>query len=123
MQIGKSSSKTNCTIRKRIKLKELKIKVYKVYRYLKDIEKPIKNQELVAVEYGKDIYDVMDRLIEVINDNALGLEKYQKGYEAATSTPGNINICDGEFYFTAILMPKSGALNELIDYGVIEENE
>ncbi len=40
----------------------------KVYRSLGDLDKQVKKHTLIAVEYGKDIYDVTPALVKVVTD-------------------------------------------------------
>ena len=94
---------------------------YKVFRTLSTIDRDVTKHELVAVEYGKDIYDVTDRLIKAVNDDAGSLEKYWKGFTASTDAP---EPADGERYdycMTAVLEPDYGEKNDLLEYGVTEE--
>ena len=39
---------------------------YLLYRSFGNLDKDVKKHELVAVEYGKDIYDVTDALIPLL---------------------------------------------------------
>ena len=103
------------------------MKKYKVYRSFGKIEDQIKKHELVAIESGKDIYDATDRLIKAVCDDAAGLEKYQKGFSAYAYAPKPVEefqkVKRYEYYLTAVLSPDFGEENDLIEYGVIEEDE
>ena len=46
---------------------------YLLYRSFGNLDKDVKKHELVAVEYGKDIYDVTDALIKAAADDLAGL--------------------------------------------------
>ena len=51
---------------------------YLLYRSFGNLDKDVKKHELVAVEYGKDIYDVTDALIKAAADDLAGLSEYDK---------------------------------------------
>lgn len=53
------------------------MKKYRVFRAVLGLDKAVKHHELVAVEYGKNIYSVTNRLIKAVSEDAEGLEKYQ----------------------------------------------
>lgn len=50
---------------------------YLLYRSFGNLDKDVKKHELVAVEYGKDIYDVTDALIKAAADDLAGLSEYE----------------------------------------------
>ena len=52
------------------------MKKYRVFRAVFGLDKAVKHHELVAVEYGKNIYSVTNRLIKAVSEDAEGLEKY-----------------------------------------------
>ena len=55
---------------------------YLLYRSFGNLDMDVKKHELVAVEYGKDIYDVTDALIKAAADDLAGMPEYEK-YETA----------------------------------------
>ena len=55
---------------------------YLLYRSFGNLDQDVKKHELLAVEYGKDIYDVTDALIKAAADDLAGLPEYEK-YETA----------------------------------------
>jgi hypothetical protein len=75
----------------------------------------------IAVEYGENILAVTDTLIEAIKEDALGLDKYQKGFTASVYAPEEEN--DGLFAYTmtAALEPAYGEQNDLVYYGIVVE--
>ena len=103
------------------------MKKYKVFRAVSGIGENVNGHELIAVEYGKDVYDATDRLIKAAKDDALGLDKYQKGFSAAVYAPRLLEDCNEDNQYTysimAVLCPEYGEENDLIDYGIIEEDE
>ena len=103
------------------------MKKYKVFCSFGAIDKGIKKHELVAVENGKDIYEATDRLIKAVRDDALGMEKYQRGYTAAVYPPTEVEyfreVKRYEYYIRAILQPDHGPKNDVIEYGIVEEDE
>lgn len=99
---------------------------YKVFRSFGVVDRDVNKHELVAVEYGDDIYEVTDQLIQAVNDDASGLPQFQKGFTAKTEAPEPIDynirrVKRYQYYMVAILMPDYGDHNELIEYGIIEE--
>ena len=46
---------------------------YLLYRSFGNLDQDVKKHELLAVEYGKDIYDVTDALIKAAADDLAGL--------------------------------------------------
>ena len=56
---------------------------YLLYRSFGNLDKDIKKHELVAVEYGKDIYEVTDALIKAAADDLAGMPEYEKFETAA----------------------------------------
>ena len=46
---------------------------YVLYRSFGSIDKDVRKHELVAVEYGKDIYEVTDALIKAAADDLAGM--------------------------------------------------
>lgn len=61
---------------------------YLLYRSFGNLDKDVKKHELVAVEYGKDIYDVTDALIKAAADDLAGLSEYEKYETAAFARSG-----------------------------------
>ena len=74
---------------------------YLLYRSFGNLDKDVKKHELVAVEYGKDIYDVTDALIKAAADDLAGLSDEMTG----------------------IVYPTHADKNILIDFGIVEEAE
>lgn len=101
------------------------MKKYQVYRSLVKLDKDVKKHELIAVEYGKDIYAVTDALINAVRNDAIGLEKYQKFYDAQVYEPepvdGQVRVKRYAYVMMAVLAPEYGEKNDIIDYGITEE--
>ena len=51
---------------------------YKVYRSLGDLDKQVKKHTLIAVEYGKDIYDVTPALVKAVTDELINSPEYHR---------------------------------------------
>ena len=99
---------------------------YKLYRSFGGLDKDVKKHELVAVEYGKDIYDVTDALIKAAADDLAGMPDYEK-YETAAFAPEPVKdfrrVKRYDYEMTGIVYPTHADKNILIDYGIIEEAE
>ena len=99
---------------------------YKLYRSFGNLDKDVKKHELVAVEYGKDIYDVTDALIKAAVDDLAGMPDYEK-YETAAFAPEPVKdfrrVKRYDYEMTGIVYPTHADKNILIDYGIIEEAE
>lgn len=101
------------------------MKKFKVFRSLGKVDENVRKHELVAVEYGKDIHAVTDKLIKAINADATGLPQFEKGYTAYSMAPEETHssrrVKRYQYYVTAVLEPDFGSQNELIEYGIVEE--
>ena len=92
---------------------------YILYRSFGSIDKDVRKHELVAVEYGKDIYEVTDALIKAAADDLAGMPEYEN-CETAAFAPEPVK----EFRrVTGIVYPKYAEKNVLIEYGIVEESE
>ena len=105
------------------------MKKYILYRSLDVIDAEYDGQapvdldghELVAIEYGEDIYVVSGALLKAAREDAGELEKYQRGFTAAAFDPEPIQHSRYSYHITAVLYPEYGEQNDLIEYGVVEE--
>ena len=102
------------------------MKKYRVYRSLGKLDKAVRKHELIAVEYGENVFDATDRLIKAVSDDAGSLEKYRNGnWRASAYAPMPVesfrNVKRYDYEMTAILYPDFGEKNDLIEYGIIEE--
>lgn len=99
---------------------------YQVFRSFGNLDKDVKKHELVAVEYSDNIHAITDTLIKVVSEDAAGLEKYQKGYTASAyapePVPSHMRVKRYAYIIEAIMQPDYGEKNEIIEYGVTEEN-
>lgn len=103
------------------------MKKYKVFRSFGKVDEDIRKHELVAVEYGENIDVVTDKLVEVINEDATGLPQYQTGFHCVADGPERIDsttrhVKRYQYVMTAILGPNYGETNDLLEYGIIEED-
>ena len=98
---------------------------YTVYRSFGTIDRDIKKHIVVAVEYGKDIYEVTDALIKAVCEDALSIDKYQQWYTASAFAPEAVEdfrrVKRYPYCITAVLSPDIGDKNDLIEYGIIEQ--
>lgn len=100
---------------------------YLLYRALGEhIERDVKKHELIAVEYGKDIYEVGDALIKDVVDDLGGLPEYEK-CEVAAYAP-ELRPTDGKarryrYEMTGIICPPNAKKNIIIGFGIVEEKE
>lgn len=99
---------------------------YLLYRSFGNLDKDVKKHELVAVEYGKDIYDVTDALIKAAADDLAGLSEYEK-YETVAFAPERTKDFRKTkryaYEMTGIVYPTHADKNILIDFGIVEEAE
>ena len=101
---------------------------YLLYRSFGNLDKDVKKHELVAVEYGKDIYDVTDALIKAAADDLAGMPEYEK-FETAAYAPEPVKdfrrVRRYAYEMMGIVYPTHGDKNILIDYTLLTmlENE
>ncbi len=102
------------------------MKKYKVFRSFGKLDEDVRKHELVAVEYGPDIFTVTDEIIKAVESDAVGIEKYQKGYTALAYTLEPVadvfRVTRYSYVISAVLAPEYGEFNDIIDYGIIEED-
>lgn len=99
---------------------------YLLYRSFGNLDKDVRKHELVAVEYGKDIYAVTDALIKAAADDLAGMPEYEK-FETAAFAPEPIRefrrVRRYAYEMTGIVYPTHADKNILIDFGIVEESE
>lgn len=99
---------------------------YILYRSFGNLDKDVKKHELVAVEYGQDIYAVTDALVKAAADDLAGMPEYEK-FETAAFAPEPIKdsrrVKRYAYEMTGIVYPTHGDKNILIDFGIVEEAE
>lgn len=99
---------------------------YILYRSFGNLDKDVRKHELVAVEYGQDIYAVMDALIKAAADDLAGMPEYEK-FETAAFAPEPIKdfrkVKRYAYEMTGIVYPTHADKNILIDFGIVEEAE
>ena len=97
---------------------------YILYRSFGNLDKDVKKHELVAVEYGQDIYSVTDALIKAAADDLAGMPEYEK-FETAAFAPEPIKdfrkVKRYAYEMTGIVYPTHADMNILIDFGIVEE--
>lgn len=99
---------------------------YLLYRSFGDLDRDVKKHELVAVEYGNDIYEVTDALIRAVSDDLSRMPEYEK-YETSAFAPEQVRefrkVKRYQYEMTGIVYPTYAEKNILIDYGIKEEPE
>lgn len=99
---------------------------YKLYRSFGDLNKQIKQHVLVAVEYGKDIYDATPALIRAVNDELSNSPEYDKcdtWADAPEGIPSHFAVKRYDYWMRGVVSPPNAPENILIDFGVIETGE
>lgn len=96
---------------------------YILYRAPHGLDKNVRQHELIAVEYGKNIFDVTDALIRAAADDLAGLPEYT-GCETAAMAPEPIEsfrrVKKYQYEMLGIVYPTKGKENFLVDFGIVE---
>lgn len=99
---------------------------YTLYRSFGNLDKQVKKHIPVAVEYGKDIYDVTDALVRDVTDDLAETPEYA-GCDTTAYAPESIGcsrrVKRYKYELLGIVLPPNAPENVLIDYGVIETAE
>lgn len=99
---------------------------YLLYRSLGNLDKDVKKHQLVSVEYGCDIFDVSDALIQAASDELAESPEY-KGCQTAAYAPEPLKefrrVTRYQYEMMGIVYPPHGDKNILIDFGVVETEE
>ena len=97
---------------------------YKVYRSLGDLDKQVTKHTLIAVEYGKDIYDVTPALVKAVTDELMNSPEYDK-CDAWANAPEEIGsfrrVKRYNYEMLGVVSPPNAPENILIDFGIVEE--
>lgn len=96
---------------------------YNLYRSFGDLNKQIKQHTLVAVEYGKDIFDVTPALIRAVNDELSNSPEYEKCHtwaNAPEDIPSFFKVKRYDYMIRGVVSPPNAPENILIDFGIIE---
>lgn len=99
---------------------------YKLYRSFGDLNKQIKQHTLVAVEYGKDIFDVTPALIRAVNDELSNSPEYEKCHtwaNAPEDIPSLFKVKRYDYMIRGVVSPPNEPENILIDFGIIETDK
>lgn len=89
----------------------------------------INKHELIAVEYGKDIYSVTDTLIKAVTDDLNSTEEYSKcdNFAYPPKYIDNIGVKADRskytYFISGIVSPVYAKENTVVYYGVTETNE
>ena len=96
---------------------------YILYRAPHGLDKNVRQHELIAIEYGKNIFDVTDSLIRAAADDLAGLPEYA-GCETAAMAPEPIEsfrrVKKYQYEMLGIVYPPKGKENFLVDFGIVE---
>lgn len=99
---------------------------YILYRSFGSIDKDVKQHELVAVEYGKNIDEVTDALVKAAADDLAALPEYEH-CETAAFAPEPVKefrrVKRYQYEMTGIVYPPHAEKNILVDFGIVEEQE
>ena len=96
---------------------------YILYRAPHGLDKNVRQHELIAVEYGKNIYDVTDSLIRAAADDLAGLRVYAGGETAAMAREpieSFRRVKKYQYEMLGIVYPPKGKENFLVDFGIVE---
>lgn len=100
---------------------------YTVYRSFGKLDRDIKKHELVAVEYGADIFDVTDKLIKAIEDDLSSSPEYKGcrtcAYPPKVIQPDSRRVKRYQYEISGIVLPPHAPKNIVIEFGVVEENK
>lgn len=100
---------------------------YLLYRALgDDIEKNVKQHELVAVEYGKNISEVENALIKDATDDLAGMPEY-KGCETAAYAPelrpDYRKVRRYQYQMMGVIYPPVAEKNIIVYFGIVEAED
>ena len=80
----------------------------------------------MAVEFGTDIYEVTEALVEAAAQDLAGMPEYE-GCQTAAYAPELLKpfrkVKRYDYEMTGIVYPAHGDENILIDYGIVEKAE
>ena len=99
-------------------------KKFLLYRAGDSINKNIRKHVLVAVEYGKDIYDVTASLIRDVEDDLSGLEENSK-YDVEAYDPELLCMTRKskryKYMMEGLVYTIDQKYNQIVEYGIIEK--
>lgn len=88
------------------------------------MDRDVRKQKLVAVEYGDSIVDVEDALVKKTADDLVGAPQYA-GYATTAYSPKPVRffrrIKQFAYEMMGIVSPPDAPKNMMIDLGIIEE--
>lgn len=99
---------------------------YLVYRSFGSLDKDIKKHELIAVEFGKDIDAVTERLLKEVKED-MSLLPECKGWTvsvyAPEAVPSGRKVKRYDYSIEAVACYPVAPKHKRIEYGVIEKEE
>ena len=98
------------------------MKKYIIYRIADEDIENYNQHELVGVEYGEDIDDAMDRLIEAICEDLSENPKYAGCTVCAYPPEDELNDSDWyQYQMDGVVSPPVAEENIVVPYGIIEQ--
>ena len=98
------------------------MKKYIIYRIADEDIENYNQHELVGVEYGEDIDDAMDRLIEAICEDLSENPKYARCTVCAYPPEDELNDSDRyQYQMDGVVSPPVAEENIVVPYGIIEQ--
>ena len=99
------------------------MKKYMIYRAPGKVDRDLGRHELVGVEFGEDIFDVTDTLIQTVCDDLSGNPEYGRCRVFAyppEDVPNYFRTKRYQYYMDGIISPPVAETNTVITYGIIE---
>jgi len=97
------------------------MKKYIIYRMPDEDDEDYGQHELVGVEYGEDIYEATDRLIDAVCDDLSGNPEYERCRVYAYPPEELDGATRYQYEISGIVSPPAAEENTVIPYGIIEQ--
>ena len=97
---------------------------YKIFRMPSEDDENYDQHELIGVEYGEDIYEATDRLIEAVCDDLSGNPEYN-GCRVYAYPPEDEygEMGPYQYQMSGVVFPPAAEENIVISYGIVETDE
>ena len=96
---------------------------YLVYRSFGRLEDSVKKHELIAVEYGKDIHEVADKIVKEVEADMASIPEYA-GLSIAAYAPKEVEysrrVKKYDYYVDCIAAYPVAPKHKRIEYGIVE---
>ncbi len=96
------------------------MKKYTIFRMPAEEDENYDQHELVGVEYGEDIYDATDRLIQTVCEDLSENPEYAKCDTYADGPDELSGDTPYQYQMSGIVSPAYAETNTVIYYGIIE---